>query len=108
MSRSTPRSNLRRRRKACACSTPTTARPIAPSSRSASRVSVGLRRQTSKETEEFPKMPRDNFFEETPFFTEEHARLAGVVANFAAREIEPLAHAEEDEGEVEATFRALL
>lgn len=53
-------------------------------------------------------MPRDNFIEETPFFTEEHARLAVVVANFAAREIEPLAHAEEDEGEVEAFFRALI
>ncbi|MBC7931180.1 MAG: hypothetical protein H7Z38_11515, partial [Rubrivivax sp.] len=53
-------------------------------------------------------MPRDNFIEETPFFTEEHARLAVGVANFAAREVEPLAHAEEDEGETEAFFRALL
>ena len=53
-------------------------------------------------------MPRDNFIEETPFFTEEHARLASVVASFAAREVEPLAHAEEDEGETEVFFRALL
>ena len=53
-------------------------------------------------------MARDNFIEETPFFTDEHARLAVVVANFAAREIEPLAHAEEDEGETETFFRAML
>ncbi len=52
-------------------------------------------------------MQRDRFIEETPFFTDEHARLAASVANFAAREVEPYAHVEEgpdaDEG-----FRALL
>src|SRR5919205_521695 len=40
-------------------------------------------------------MQRDGFIEETPFFTEEHARLATSVANFAANEIEPHAHKEE-------------
>ncbi|HYY95095.1 MAG TPA: acyl-CoA dehydrogenase family protein, partial [Pyrinomonadaceae bacterium] len=52
-------------------------------------------------------MPRDRFFEETPFFTDEHARLAAVVANFAAREVEPTS-AEEEEAEVDARFRQLL
>jgi acyl-CoA dehydrogenase len=52
-------------------------------------------------------MPRDTFFEETPFFTDEHARLAAVVANFAAREVEPRS-AEEEEGDVDARFRQLL
>jgi acyl-CoA dehydrogenase len=52
-------------------------------------------------------MPRDRFFEETPFFTDEHARLAAVVANFAAREVEPRS-AEEEEGDVDARFRQLL
>jgi acyl-CoA dehydrogenase len=51
-------------------------------------------------------MPRDNFFEETPFFTDEHARLATVVASFAAREVEP--HAAEDEENADARFRSLL
>jgi alkylation response protein AidB-like acyl-CoA dehydrogenase len=52
-------------------------------------------------------MPRDTFIEETPFFGEEHARLAASVANFAAREVEPPAH-EEEEGETDEHFRALL
>ena len=53
-------------------------------------------------------MQRENFFEATPFFTDDHARLAIVVANFAAREIEPLTHNEEEEDETEALFRAML
>lgn len=52
-------------------------------------------------------MPRDSFFEETPFFTDEHARLATGVANFAAREVEPHA-ATEEEGDVDGRFRQLL
>lgn len=52
-------------------------------------------------------MPRDRFFEETPFFTDEHARLAAGVANFAAREVEPRS-AEEEEADVDARFRQLL
>jgi acyl-CoA dehydrogenase len=53
-------------------------------------------------------MQRDQFIDETPFLTDEHARLATSVSNFAAREVEPL------EGEAEAPdaadehFRALL
>ena len=46
-----------------------------------------------------------NFFEETPFFTDEHARLALSIANFAAREIEPRADAGEN---TDAELRALL
>lgn len=52
-------------------------------------------------------MQRDRFIEETPFFTDEHARLAASVANFAAREVEPLAAAEEGPG-ADEHFRALL
>src|SRR5947209_1885941 len=52
-------------------------------------------------------MPRDRFFEETPFFTDEHARLAAGVASFAAREVGPLA-ATEEEGEADERFRRLL
>src|SRR2546421_11251081 len=52
-------------------------------------------------------MPRDRFIEETPFFTDDHARLAASVANFAAREVEPLAQ-DEDEGRVDENFRRLL
>jgi alkylation response protein AidB-like acyl-CoA dehydrogenase len=52
-------------------------------------------------------MPRDRFIEETPFFTDEHARLAAVVASFAAREVEPLA-AEEEGDDADVRFRALL
>jgi alkylation response protein AidB-like acyl-CoA dehydrogenase len=48
----------------------------------------------------------DRFIEETPFFTDEHRRLAVSVANFAAREIEPQAGAEEAGTDEE--FRALL
>ena len=52
-------------------------------------------------------MQPDGFIEETPFFTDGHARLAASVSNFAAREVEPLAHA--DEGpEADSNFRALL
>jgi acyl-CoA dehydrogenase len=54
-------------------------------------------------------MPRDNFFAETPFFNDEHARLAAGVADFAAREIEPHAREEESEGEAgDEHFRRLL
>src|SRR5947209_6895702 len=50
-------------------------------------------------------MTHDRFIEETPFFTDEHARLAASVANFAAREVEPLAV----EGvETDEHFRQLL
>jgi alkylation response protein AidB-like acyl-CoA dehydrogenase len=52
-------------------------------------------------------MQRDGFIEETPFFTDEHARLATSVSNFAAREVEPLAREEEGPNS-DATFRALL
>ena len=52
-------------------------------------------------------MQRDRFIEETPFFAEEHARLAASVANFAAREVEPLAAGEEGP-EPDAHFRTLL
>ncbi|HEX3558015.1 MAG TPA: acyl-CoA dehydrogenase family protein [Pyrinomonadaceae bacterium] len=52
-------------------------------------------------------MPRDRFFEETPFFTDEHARLAAGVSDFAAREVEPHAAADA-EGDADAHFRVLL
>src|ERR687890_386004 len=52
-------------------------------------------------------MQRDGFIDETPFFTDEHARLATSVANFAAREVGPFAH-EEEGPDADATFRALL
>ncbi len=51
-------------------------------------------------------MSYDRFIEETPFFTHEHRRLATVVANFAAREIEP--HAGVEEVDEEAQFRHTL
>ena len=49
----------------------------------------------------------DTFIEETPFFTDEHARLAAGVANFVAREIEPRVVEEEEQG-VDAYFRETL
>src|SRR5215217_4212488 len=52
-------------------------------------------------------MQRDRFIEETPFFADEHARLAASVSNFAAREVEPLAREEEGPG-ADENFRALL
>ena len=52
-------------------------------------------------------MQRDGFIEQTPFFTDGHARLAASVANFAAREVGPLA-GEEEGPRADATFRALL
>ncbi|MFL6283741.1 MAG: acyl-CoA dehydrogenase family protein [Pyrinomonadaceae bacterium] len=52
-------------------------------------------------------MQRDRFIEETPFFTEEHARLATSVANFAADEIEPHAH-EAEEAASDENFRSLV
>src|SRR3569832_865854 len=52
-------------------------------------------------------MQRDGFIEQTPFFTDGHARLAARVASFAAREGEPLAHADEVPN-ADANFRALL
>src|SRR5215216_3253532 len=52
-------------------------------------------------------MQRDGFIEETPFFTDEHARLAASVSNFAAREVEPFAR-EEEGPNADASFRALL
>ncbi|MDT7780907.1 MAG: acyl-CoA dehydrogenase [Acidobacteriota bacterium] len=52
-------------------------------------------------------MQRDRFIEGMPFFTDAHARLAAGVADFAASEIEPLAR-DEEEGDTDAHFRALL
>jgi acyl-CoA dehydrogenase len=52
-------------------------------------------------------MQRDRFIEETPFFNEEHARLAASVANFAAEEIEPHAHLEEEAASDE-NYRSLV
>jgi acyl-CoA dehydrogenase len=52
-------------------------------------------------------MQRDGFIEETPFFTDEHARLAASVSNFAAREVEPFARREEAP-DADESFRALL
>ena len=49
----------------------------------------------------------DLFFDETPFFTEEHRRLATSVANFVAAEIETRA-VEEDEADTDGHFRVLL
>src|SRR5215213_1894495 len=51
-------------------------------------------------------MQRDRFIEETPFFNEEHARLATSVANFAADEIEP--HAHKEEAATDENFRSLV
>ena len=53
-------------------------------------------------------MQRDGFIGETPFFTDEHARLAAGVANFAAREVEPFAREEGEGPQADANFRALL
>jgi acyl-CoA dehydrogenase len=47
----------------------------------------------------------DTFVEETPFFTNEQRSLAGRVAGFIEREIEPL---EGEEQEIERHFRVLL
>ena len=47
----------------------------------------------------------DRFIEETPFFTMSQRTLAASVADFAAREIEPLADESEDE---DARFREML
>jgi acyl-CoA dehydrogenase len=52
-------------------------------------------------------MQRDRFIEETPFFNEEHARLAASVANFAAEEIEPHANAAEEAASDE-NYRSLV
>lgn len=52
-------------------------------------------------------MQRDRFIEETPFFNDEHARLATSVANFAADEIEPHAHKEE-EAAADENYRSLV
>ena len=41
----------------------------------------------------------DTFIEQTPFFTDDHARLAASVANLVAREIEPRMVEEEEQGE---------
>ena len=46
----------------------------------------------------------DTFIEETPFFTNEQRSLAGRVAGFIAREVEPLAG---EEQEIERHFRVL-
>src|SRR5918992_4450268 len=53
-------------------------------------------------------MQRDGFIEETPFFTDEHARLAASVSNFAAHEVEPFAREEEEGPDADQNFRALL
>src|SRR3712207_3679432 len=50
----------------------------------------------------------DRLIEETPFFTDEHARLAVSAWNFAAREIEPHAAAEEGTDEELRSLVALL
>ena len=47
----------------------------------------------------------DRLIKEIPFFTEEQRNLAASVAGFAAHEIEPRA---DEEGDVDAQFRALL
>ncbi|HVG39562.1 MAG TPA: acyl-CoA dehydrogenase family protein, partial [Pyrinomonadaceae bacterium] len=47
----------------------------------------------------------DKFFEETPFFSDGHQRLAVSVRDFAAREIAPRAG---EEADVDAQFRDLL
>ena len=52
-------------------------------------------------------MQRDGFVEGNPFFTDEHARLAASVSNFAAREVEPFAR-EEEGPDADASFRSLL
>ncbi len=52
-------------------------------------------------------MLRDQFIEETPFFTDEHRRLASGVADFVAREIEPRMVEEEAAG-VDEHFRLTL
>ncbi|HYE13279.1 MAG TPA: acyl-CoA dehydrogenase family protein [Pyrinomonadaceae bacterium] len=52
-------------------------------------------------------MARDSFIEETPFFADEHARLAAGVADFAAREVAPRETAAEERGEDEH-FREML
>ncbi len=49
----------------------------------------------------------DRFIEETPFFTDDHARLAAGVANFVAREIEPRVVEEEEQG-IDTYFRETL
>jgi acyl-CoA dehydrogenase len=49
----------------------------------------------------------DLFFEETPFFTDEHRRLAASVANFIAAEVETRA-AEVEGRDEDAHFRELL
>ena len=49
----------------------------------------------------------DLFFEETPFFTDEHRRLAASVANFVAAEVETRA-SEDDESDADARFREIL
>ncbi len=49
----------------------------------------------------------DQFFEETPFFTDEHRRLATSVANFVATEVETRAALEDEQGEDEH-FREML
>ena len=50
-------------------------------------------------------MARERFYEELPFFTDEHTRLASGVADFTAREIEPRVRAEAG---TDAEFRELL
>src|SRR5947209_7454014 len=109
------RSTWKHKRRRSVCNTPTTPRLTARSPKSASLVStVGLRTRHEPPEIYNPRgvniertMPHDRFIEETPFFTDEHARLAASVANFAAREVEPLAQ-EEDEGRVDENFRRLL
>lgn len=52
-------------------------------------------------------MLHDSFITDTPFFTDEHARLAESVANFAAQEIEPLEREEADGGQDERFMEML-
>ncbi len=49
----------------------------------------------------------DLFFEETPFFAEEHRRLAASIAGFVASEVEPRA-ALEEERDPDEVFREML
>ena len=50
----------------------------------------------------------DLFFEETPFFNDEHRRLAASVAQFVATEIGPRAAGDEEERDGDEHFRELL
>lgn len=76
------------------------------------RVDVGLAtfsdtdsHQSERAAQVRLKMSPDKFYEETPFFTDAHERLAAGVGAFAAREIGP--RADEDDAP-DAQFREML